>query len=460
MGPKKKGGKEKAKGGAKKVGSGRAQATVDGVPMKSMSRDQLEGHVSRLRNEIDREREERGFVQSELERVQRLWEVASTSLEESRKLLRLKDAEMAESEKEKLTEVRKTKQQTKTVMDECESNVGKLQVESQQTLLRLQEEHLEEKSKLVEERDSLRDQLRHEKSSFLTLFANLKLNHSRELDALRNSFEVKTQQLEAQNDERIQNIQDELDLKRKMELTKLREEKNDYLAKVIENHENEIEAIKKESTEVTKANLRLIKQLRSQLAEQKAEGLQSAQQTAKEEKKKLALIQELNQTKKQLSDAQRLLERYKSTQSNLKTLQSSYKTCQKDNDRLKLEIEELITKAKKIEKERDDLYNSFTDVISDIHRRSQMKSTLLEKRLTEISSELEKKDSVLSEVVKAANLDPVSFGTLSNKFESIVDEKNNIITGLQEEVASIRRLYTELLEKKPSSTKEKPRKIL
>lgn len=44
--------------------------------------------VPRLRNELEREREERNYVQSELERVQRLWEVAAENLDNLRKELR------------------------------------------------------------------------------------------------------------------------------------------------------------------------------------------------------------------------------------------------------------------------------------------------------------------------------------------------------------------------------------
>lgn len=38
----------------------------------------------------------------------------------------------------------------------------------------------------------------------------------------------------------------------------------------------------------------------------------------------------------------------------------------------------------KIESERNDLYSNFVAVVGDIHQRSQMKTTLLEKRLSEV----------------------------------------------------------------------------
>ena len=51
MGPKKKGTKKKVgkKTGAKK---GKGPTIIDGVPVSEMSKDQLEGHVRRLQDEV------------------------------------------------------------------------------------------------------------------------------------------------------------------------------------------------------------------------------------------------------------------------------------------------------------------------------------------------------------------------------------------------------------------------
>ena len=46
-----------------KTGSAREGRLLDGVAISEMTREQLEGHVDRLRRELNREREERGFFQ-------------------------------------------------------------------------------------------------------------------------------------------------------------------------------------------------------------------------------------------------------------------------------------------------------------------------------------------------------------------------------------------------------------
>ena len=49
MGPKKKGAKKKV---GKKTGGSKGPTIIDGVPVSEMSKDQLEGHVRRLQDEV------------------------------------------------------------------------------------------------------------------------------------------------------------------------------------------------------------------------------------------------------------------------------------------------------------------------------------------------------------------------------------------------------------------------
>ena len=49
MGPKKKGAKKKA---GKKTGGSKGPTIIDGVPVSEMTKEQLEGHVRRLQEEV------------------------------------------------------------------------------------------------------------------------------------------------------------------------------------------------------------------------------------------------------------------------------------------------------------------------------------------------------------------------------------------------------------------------
>ena len=61
------------------------------LSLLSVSRDQLEGHVRRLQEELQRERDERNFYQLERDRIDTFWEVTRRELEETRAEVRVKD---------------------------------------------------------------------------------------------------------------------------------------------------------------------------------------------------------------------------------------------------------------------------------------------------------------------------------------------------------------------------------
>lgn len=83
---KKKGGKKKGKGSAKK-----GPAIIDGVAVSDMTREQVEGHLERLREELNREREERNYFQLERDKINTFWEIARQHLDDARAEIRWLD---------------------------------------------------------------------------------------------------------------------------------------------------------------------------------------------------------------------------------------------------------------------------------------------------------------------------------------------------------------------------------
>lgn len=61
---------------------------IDGVDTSEMSREQLEAFAHRLRDEMEREREERNYFQLERDKVRTYWDITRQQLDEARALLR------------------------------------------------------------------------------------------------------------------------------------------------------------------------------------------------------------------------------------------------------------------------------------------------------------------------------------------------------------------------------------
>lgn len=75
-------------------------------PWLFLSPLQLEEHVLRLREELEREREERNYFQLERDKVHTFWELTRRQLEEKRAELRNKDREMEEAEERHQVEIK------------------------------------------------------------------------------------------------------------------------------------------------------------------------------------------------------------------------------------------------------------------------------------------------------------------------------------------------------------------
>lgn len=67
---------------------------------------QLQEHVTRLRKELDREREERNYFQLERDKIHTFWEITRRQLEEKKAELRNKDREMEEAEERHQVEIK------------------------------------------------------------------------------------------------------------------------------------------------------------------------------------------------------------------------------------------------------------------------------------------------------------------------------------------------------------------
>lgn len=70
------------------------------------SAHQVEEHIGRIREELDREREERNYFQLERDKIHTFWEITRRQLEEKKAELRNKDREMEEAEERHQVEIK------------------------------------------------------------------------------------------------------------------------------------------------------------------------------------------------------------------------------------------------------------------------------------------------------------------------------------------------------------------
>lgn len=67
---------------------------------------QIEEHCARLKEEVDREREERSFFQLERDKVKTFWDITKRQLEESKATIRNKEREIEDAEERHQVEIK------------------------------------------------------------------------------------------------------------------------------------------------------------------------------------------------------------------------------------------------------------------------------------------------------------------------------------------------------------------
>lgn len=169
MPPKKKGGGKK-----KKSAKAKTPTVIDGISTEEMSKEQLEEHITRLREELDREREERNYFQLERDKVNTFWEITKRQLEEKKADLRNKDREMEDAEERHQIEIKVYKQKVKHLLYEHQNNISELKAQNTVSLKMTQDENRSEESTLRKDKRSLKVELKEQELAHEDIIKNLK----------------------------------------------------------------------------------------------------------------------------------------------------------------------------------------------------------------------------------------------------------------------------------------------
>merc|ERR1719247_3497944 len=388
-----------------------------------MSEEQLKETIAQLRSELDHEREERNYFQLERDKINTFWEVTKKELEDRRAELRNKDREMEELEERHQVEIKVYKQKVKHLLYEHQNNVAQLKEASEMALKLQQEEHRLRESESKKDKRSLKLELK-----------ELELAHEDAVRELQSKYELK-----------MKLLRDDLELRRKVEILEIEERKNNHINELMKKHEKAFGEIKNYYNDITHNNLDLIRSLKEEVAEMKKKEISNEKlmfEIAQENKK---LSEPLTRALKEVEKLRHELANYQKDKMSLQNAKSRLHVLETQLRDLTWEHEVLEQRFHHVEKERDELYEKFESTIYDVQQKSGFKNILLERKLQTINESLEKKESQLSEVINAANLDPNLLGTVSKKLDDVLDAKNGAIKDLQYELARVTKAHNDVI---------------
>ncbi|KAJ8927753.1 hypothetical protein NQ314_019757 [Rhamnusium bicolor] len=186
-----------------------------------MTREQLEVFCLRIKEENEREREERNFFQMERDKIRTFWEITRSELEEARAKLRNKDRQIEEAAEKNEDELKFYKQKVKHLQYEHQNNLTDCKAEA--------------------------------------------LQQSEELSKARNEFEGRAKELELKYEKKFADLKTQLNTKHDMEIAEVEERKNNQISELTQHHEKAFNEMKNYYNDITLNNLALISSLKDQM---------------------------------------------------------------------------------------------------------------------------------------------------------------------------------------------------
>lgn len=163
-----------------------------------MSREQLEKFAHNLRNEMEREREERNFFQLERDKLRTFWEITRNQLgscrilrnknlkmftmftfkEDARMMIRAKEREVEVAQEHAEIDIKETTQKMKHLQYESHTRVSEMRAETMTQLKLAQEDHGLQELELLKDKRELRRLLRESEEMTEMQMQQLKMRHS------------------------------------------------------------------------------------------------------------------------------------------------------------------------------------------------------------------------------------------------------------------------------------------
>ncbi|KAF1572502.1 UNVERIFIED_CONTAM: Dynein regulatory complex subunit 4, partial [Eudyptes pachyrhynchus] len=339
-----------------------------------MTKEQVEEHVARIREELDREREERNYFQLERDKIHTFWEITRRQLEEKKAELRNKDREMEEAEERHQVEIKVYKQKVKHLLYEHQNNLAEVKAEGTVVMKLAQKEHRTQEGALRKDMRVLKVELKEQELANEVVIKNLCLKQAEEITKMRNDFERQVREIEAKYDKKMKMLRDELDLRRKTEIHEVEERKNGQISTLMQRHEEAFTDIKNYYNDITLNNLALINSLKEQMEDMRKKEEHMEREMAEVTLQNRRLADPLQKAKDEMNEMQKRLGNHERDKQILVCTKARLKVAERELKDLKWEHEVLEQRFIKVQQEREELYRKFADAIQEVQQKTGFKN--------------------------------------------------------------------------------------
>ncbi|XP_043968961.1 dynein regulatory complex subunit 4-like isoform X1 [Gambusia affinis] len=415
----------------KKSGKGKPSAEVDALSTEEMSKDQLEEHVVRLREELDREREERSYFQLERDKIRGLWEISRRRLEEAEAELRDSVRQRDEAAERHRVEITVYKQKLKHVLSEQHNTVCEMKTDavSSSSLVRDRNAGLE-----LDLQRQLRDLQAAGEQKMLQEHGaakELQLKHQAELMRLGNEYERQIYELEMSFHQRAHSLMQAEDRKRRAAVSEVEQRMKSHMESLMEEHDRILRKGEEYFSQIQRNQQEELDRWKGELKKLLNQKLRWEKKISAAQQENQRLKTTLQEVQQKLPELHRRLQEHQHSKHRMEEYRAQQKLVDQELRDLTVEHELLLQAFQKVQQERDELLRRQTQSILDIQQRSGLKKILLQRKLEALSQTLEKKEAQLSAALSVCSVEPTARSNAANKLQEILESKQTAMEALQ-----------------------------
>ncbi|XP_053947815.1 dynein regulatory complex subunit 4 [Anastrepha ludens] len=423
----------------------KAPMLIDGVDTSTMTRDQLEQFALKLKEEMEREREERNFFQLERDKIRTFWEITRGQLEETRFEVRNKDHEVEMAQELADVDTKHIMQQMKHLQYENQNKIGEIRAEAMTQLKLSQEYHDVQEQELLKDKRELRRLLREREETHELQTQQLKMKHNDEMAEARIQFQREAKDMDLLHEEKMKALRNEIELVYRMQMFEVEERKNTQIQRLIDSHDTAFNDMKNYYNDITLNNLGLISSLKDQLEVLRKQSERSERTATEVLAENRKLKEPLDAAQAELADLRRKMEHFERDRNQLARLKSRNTYIEKQLKSLTWETETLLLRNDTLKKEREELKAKFDEVVMELQQKTGLKNVLLERKVSMMERESEKRDMLLKKIQSMCGATGDAKQSLEKQINSVLDEKNQLIDDLRYELVRVVKAHDDLL---------------
>eukprot|EP00066_Takifugu_rubripes_P021707 XP_011610973.1 PREDICTED: growth arrest-specific protein 8 isoform X3 [Takifugu rubripes] len=364
-------------------------------------------HFVRLREELDREREEKSFFQLERDKIREFWEISKRSLEEANAQLRNQQREKEEAEECHRVEITVFKQKLKNVLSEQQNAMAKMKMEGVATAMLVQNRNMEAELGLRRDVSSLHANCREKEHHTHNSLRELQLKHQVELMDLASSYDRRIKETEEKYLKNLQSLLEAEGKQRQAEIKKLDEQMKSQMVTLKEEHDRAHREAEEYYSAVQRKLLEDQKLLKREMTEATKVQAKAGRELSAAEQENTRLREAVQEAEHKLIQAQEQAEQSRKKKARMK-----------------------------LEQERDELLRTQADTILELQQKIGLKEQLLQRKMEALTEAVENREAQLYAVLSAANLDPTTASDTTKKLQDILDSGDVTIKALQMELSA------------------------